>query len=293
MFHIIAGRAHSTINNVFSCFFILQASVSCEHPTTSERKCSLCEKNDIKTGLGENDDDDTTEKRPELKIITPPEENNFILELRQSKSFKQVNAAFEMTYKVKLAHRTPDLLLNNLLPNLQALFDTLLDHIREQYGEDGVARIYINHPKLESAIIVRPKKIWDLTATEILEVIDEVLYSAGNIPADDELDINIAIIKLLKGSGRRPVRDIEKDTKAKRCFITIRNDDLMCLPRAIVVALAQLRYVKWKQNDLLRKNYDNIRKQNSKMQTEQALILLLETGLPADRAGLSEDIVVR
>ena len=131
-----------------------------------------------------------------------------------------------------------------------------------------------------------------MTATEILEVIDEVLYSAGNIPADDELDINIAIIKLLKGSGRRPVRDIEKDTKAKRCFITIRNDDLMCLPRAIVVALARLRYVKWKQNDLLRKNYDNIRKQNSKMQTEQALILLLETELPADRAGLSEDIPI-
>ena len=28
------------------------------------------------------------------------------------------------------------------------------------------------------------------------------------------------------------------------------------------------------------------------MQTEQALILLLETGLPADRAGLSEDIPI-
>ena len=120
-----------------------------------------------------------------------------------------------MTYKVKLAHRTPDLMLNNLLPNLQALFDTLLHHIHEQYGEDGVARIYINHPKLESAIIVHPKKIWELSGTEILEVIDEVLYSAGNIPADDELDINIAIIRLLKGSGRKSMRDVERDTVAK------------------------------------------------------------------------------
>ena len=95
-------------------------------------------------------------------------------------------------------------------------------------------------------------------------MIDEVLYSAGNIPADDELDINIAIIRLLKGSGRKSIRDIEKDTVAKRCFITIRNDDLMCLPRAIVVAVARLKYVKNKDNLDLKRNYENIRKQGSK-----------------------------
>ena len=110
-----------------------------------------------------------------------------------------------MTYKVKLNNSNPELLFNNLLPNLQALFDTLLDHTREQYGEEGVGRIYINHPKLESAIIIRPKYLWDLSGSEILQVIDESLYSAGEIPADDELDINIAIVKLMKGSGRRPV----------------------------------------------------------------------------------------
>ena len=138
-----------------------------------------------------------------MKIITPPEENNFILELKESRSFKQSNAAFEMTYKVKLVNHTPDLLLNNLLPNLQALFDTLLHHTRQQYGEDGVARIYINHPKLESPIIVRPKNLWELSGTEILEVIDEVLYSVGNIPADDELDINIAVIEHSCNTGIR------------------------------------------------------------------------------------------
>ena len=197
--------------------------LTCNHPTTSSGKCNICSSGINRKGYGDNDENnDVTDEdnvnddnTPQLQLVTPPEENNFILELRQSRSFKQSNAAFEMTYKVKLAHRTPDLMLNSLLPNLQALFDTLLHHIREEYGEDGVARIYINHPKLESAIIVRPKKIWELSGTEILEVIDEVLYSAGNIPADDELDINIAIIRLLKGSGRKSIRDIEKDTVAK------------------------------------------------------------------------------
>ena len=131
---------------------------NCDHPTTSTGECKICTSDKNIKGYGDDEDGDDNNRAPQLQIITPPEENNFILELRQSRSFKQSNAAFEMTYKVKLAHRTPDLLLNNLLPNLQALFDTLLHHIREQYGEDGVARIYINHPKLESAIIVRPKK---------------------------------------------------------------------------------------------------------------------------------------
>ena len=58
----------ATINDVFLFYRLLF------HVNTPQRwrKCLLCEKNDIKTGLGENDDDDdTTEKRPELKIITP------------------------------------------------------------------------------------------------------------------------------------------------------------------------------------------------------------------------------
>ena len=227
-----------------------------------------------------------------MKLVTPPEDNHFILELKESRSFRQRNAAHEMTYKVKLNNTNPDLLLNNLLPNLQALFETLLEHTREQYGEEGVARVYINHPKLESAIIVRPKYLWELSATEILQVIDEVLYSAGQIPADDELDINIAVVKLLKGSGRRPIRDVQKDTKAKRCFITIQNNDLLCLPRAIIVAFFRLLHKKDERNVQLKKEYDKIRKKNSKFQEEQAVLLLLRAGLPSDRAGISADIPI-
>ena len=230
--------------------------------------------------------------KPELKLVQQPEENHFILELKESRSFKQKNAAYEMTYKVKLNNSNPELLLNNLLPNLQALFDTLLYHTREQCGDEGVDRIYINHPKLESAIIVRPKYLWELSGTEILQVIDEVLYSAGEIPADDELDINIAIVKLIKGSGRRPVRDVKEDTKAKCCFVTIQNDDLLCLPRAIMVGYLRLLHKKDITNDQLKKDYDKIRKKDSKYQEELALLLLLCSGLPSHRAGISTDIPI-
>ena len=172
------------------------------------------------------------------------------------------------------------------------MFETLLQHTREKYGKDGVARIYINHPKLESPIIVRPKYLWELSGTEILEVIDTVLYSAGNIPADDKLDINIAIIKLVKGSGRKQITNVKRDTVSKRCFVTIRNDDLMCLPRAIVVGVARLRHLQNKDDISLKKEYDKIRKKDGNHQTQMALNLLLCAGIPCDRVGISQDIPV-
>ena len=48
-------------------------------------------------------------------------------------------------------------------------------------------RIYISHPKLEKAIIVPPSYHGYLTSELILEHIDNVLYSAGEIPVDESL----------------------------------------------------------------------------------------------------------
>ena len=264
-------------------------SPPCNHPTTSSGICKICHTSDNKIGYGD-DDDDVIEDRPKLHIQLPPEEQHFVLELKESRSFRNANAAHEMTYKVKIARNDPDLLFNNLLPNLQAIFDTLLHHTCLQYGDQGIARIYIDHPKLESPIVVRPKHIWELSGTEIMEVIEKVLSSAGNVPADDELDINIAIIKLLKGSGRRSITNIKKDTIAKRCFITIRNDDLLCLPRAIVVGLAHLKHTQDITDVNLRKEYDKIRKKGSQYQTDQAYQLLIRAGIPPTRPGISQDI---
>ena len=90
--------------------------------------------------LSLSNQDNNREERVTMGIL-PPEEDHFVLQLKESRSFKQRNAAHEMTYKVKLSRRNSDLLLSNLLPNLQALFDTLLHHTRQQHGEQGIARV--------------------------------------------------------------------------------------------------------------------------------------------------------
>lgn len=69
-------------------------------------------------------------------------------------------------YKVKLKNDQPNLYLDNLIPNFQALFDNLIEHTRREYGEGGLARIYIDHLNLESAIVV---------SSLIMKVVERVL----------------------------------------------------------------------------------------------------------------------
>ena len=71
-------------------------------------------------------------------MVRPPEENNFVLEVVQSKSFKQHNAVKEITYRAKLKNPSEDVPLNLLPQQLHALFDTILAEAKEEYGESGV-----------------------------------------------------------------------------------------------------------------------------------------------------------
>ena len=93
---------------------------------------------------------------PNFELVRPPEDNFFQLEVIQSKSFKQSHAAREITYRAKLKNPSDDVPLNNLLPHLHALFDTILQETKRDYWDAGVMRIYISHPKLEKSIIIPP-----------------------------------------------------------------------------------------------------------------------------------------
>ena len=177
---------------------------------------------------------------PRFEIVRPPEANHFVLEVIRSKSFRQSNAAREITYRARLRDPVDDVPLNFLLPYLHALFDTIIEEARRNYGDSVVMHMYISHPKLENTIIVPPTHLGYLTSELILEHIDNVLYSAGEIPADDSLEINAGVVEFLKGSGRKHLVDLDKDIKSKRSFVRIKYTDNSCLPRAIVLGYRHL-----------------------------------------------------
>ena len=63
----------------------------------------------------------------------------------------------------------------------------------------------------------------ELNSETILNKIDNVLYSSGSIPADDELEINAAVVEFLSGSGRLTIIDVDKDVNLKRVTVTIKK----------------------------------------------------------------------
>ena len=93
---------------------------------------------------------------PNFELVRPPDDNFFQLEVIQSKSFKQSKAAREITYRAKLKNPSDEVPLNNLISHLHVLFETILEEAKIEYGDEGLMRIYISHPKLEKSIIIPP-----------------------------------------------------------------------------------------------------------------------------------------
>ena len=212
-----------------------------------------------------------------------------MLEVVRRKSFRQSNAAREITYRAKLKNPADDVPLNYLLPHLRALFDTIIEEARKKYGDSGVMRIYISHPNLEKAIIVPPTYLGYLTSELILEHIDNVSYSSGEIPADESLEINAGVVEFLQGSGRKALVNLDEDIKSKRSFVRIKNDDNSCLPRAIVVGYRHLIAHEQKDRESLN-HYNRVRDSRRKVQGSEAEALRKAVGIPSDRPGNLQDI---
>ena len=231
------------------------------------------------------------QQQEQIFQVEDPSENHFVLEVKSSKSFRQANAAEEKTYRAFLKNPSKEKYISDLLSHIKALFETLLNVARQDYGENGVIRIYIRHPKLQRPIIVTPTYLGFITTEMIMEYIDNVLYSSGEIPADDGLEINVATVKLLKGSGRKHITNIEKDILSKRSLVKIRNYDNSCLPRAIVVGYRKLLADGDKENVQFRNEFEKIRDHRRKFQETEALNLRHAAGIPSDRAGHIGDII--
>lgn len=235
---------------------------------------------------------ETDEEPPRFVIQRPPIENNFVLEQIQSKSFKQSNAAKEITYRAKLANPSSEVPLTDLISHIQGLFETILEETRRDYGESGVIRIYISHPNLEKPIIVPPTHIGYLTAKMIIEHIENVLYSAGHIPADNNVEINVAVVEMIKGSGRVHVTNVNEDKKRKRCIVNIRNSDNSCLPRAIIVGYRKLLADENKGNSKHLSDYRKVCDSRNSLQGNESEKLRKAVKIPNSRPGCLTDIIL-
>ena len=76
----------------------------------------------------------------------------------------------------------------------------------------------------------------------LLKVFWLVIISAGDIAADERLDISVAVCKPVQGNGRRAILSAG-NLKFKASFVRIVSVGNTCLSRAIVVCVVHLKRI--------------------------------------------------
>ena len=136
-------------------------------------------------------------------------------------------------------------------------------------------RFVIQNEELPNAISTKFNKVENFKLGDLENVINILEYRA--IPIE-KCKIVVQSVKIPTGKGRLY---LTKDTVSRKgCIITVKNDDTICLARAVVTSLANLHSERWSKTQL--KNGFN---SSRKLQRDQATKLLEEANVEINNYG--------
>ena len=185
--------------------------------------------------------------------------------------------ATEEIYGVKLGSSFDDKKLVEIIPKLNKIFSDVLKKVRPSYvrGTD-LGRIYITHPELNTPITVSPRRWHKIDAQTILQKIEHVLTSKNALRVTDGFEIHVGSVRIPAGEGRSKVKFTMGDNDCiqnKKSMVKIKNQDNLCLPRAIAVGLAKLH-----DNP----KYTQIKRSDRPVQKNEALQIIYAAGKSPD-----------
>ena len=159
------------------------------------------------------------------------------------KTYSNANAKFTTyfdTYKIYVYGRVDPV----------TVFKKALDMtVEECYLKPGdKIRIIVSHPSWAHPFSAKLITITDdvqFFYTLLKSVLEYVEYKA--VPLN-EVIVEVQSTKILRGKGRLTIT--KDNTERERCIITIKNNDTMCLARAIVTAVANLNKDMWTTSQL-------------------------------------------
>ena len=259
---------------------------------------NVAHQGDERAKAGGNNAQLDTDLRPDVDNFPP---YFFTLELKKTRSFKHKKHDIinEHSYTMRIRDNVitdPPSTLGEILPNLRAMFNSLLEEINLRNKPNDLVRIFITHEEMVNTnIIVGPDFLKCITVDMIMDVIADVIRSNNFIPADKGLSLNLCAIKNMQGLNRVSINSAWKDLIKKSCIISVKNDDNLCLPRAIGIALARCKYMENPSNMLLKRHYDSIRKKDRKrmhkyytvsLQMQVAIQLQRQANIPHNEEGV-------
>ena len=186
---------------------------------------------------------------------------------RQNKKFK----SYTNEFKVKILRKLDD------IKEIYHIFQELVRTVkrRRKLSDNNMLRLVIQNEELPNAISTKFNKVQDFKLGNLENVTNILEYRAILI---EKCKIVVQSVKIPAGKGRLY---LTKDTVSrKNCIITIKNDDTICLARAVVTAYANLHPERWSKIQL--KNGLN---SSRKLQRDQAMKLHEEANIEINDYG--------
>jgi len=125
-------------------------------------------------------------------------------------------------YKIDYVHKALDSMLKLVQKN-------------SNYEKGDQINIIVMNPNLKNTISTGMKS--ENFLTNLKSIIGNILTSAETIDIT-ETTFQVQLVKIPRGSRRTKIINLSENIKTKNSIIQINNDDNLCCPRAIVVALS-------------------------------------------------------
>ena len=149
----------------------------------------------------------------------------------------------QRSYRVKFNKSHRGKLLRDMNKQLLSMFTDVLKKVSLRLHPNDLIRIVIDHPDVNGVIVVSLRKLHELDAQTIVNVIQNVLNSHEELRMDQAMTIDIATTQIPRGGyGRLRITSLDGANNSvyrKRSLVQIINNDQLCMARAIGVAWAK------------------------------------------------------
>ena len=186
----------------------------------------------IQTGCGE--------KRKSDESLLPEKDFYEKESVTKHKSKKFRMTATDHTIRFKNTLNELDLIES--YERTQAIFEHLLNDVTQDMNEKDQVRFVLRSEQLDTPISMPFMPVEQLTPEKVFSQIERVIQSNRDFRLNDTVTVDIIHVEAPQGSGRskRTTLNIREHLHKKGSVVTIKNNDNLCLARALVVAVAKI-----------------------------------------------------
>ena len=209
-----------------------------------------------------------------------PEQDFYVIE----SSKKTKSKKFRMTatdHTIRFTNVASDLDLIESYERTQKIFEQLLNDVTEGMNERDQLRFVLRSTQLDTPISMPFMPVIQLTPERVFSQIERVIQSNRDFRLNDTVTVYIIHVEAPQGSGRskRTTLNIREYLHKKGSVVTIKNNDNLCLARALVTAIAKIEKAP---------NYRNMIRPDNKIQEKEATKLHDAANVPLGPCGIPE-----